>query len=88
MSKTYEMKDILDKLTGNICAYGDTNIDRKVLENIDNLEEFLVSKVNQLCTNYRLRDRNERSIREVAERSGEVLERIKYTIGYFENKED
>lgn len=88
MSKTYEMKEVLDKLTGNICAYGDTNIDRKVLENIDDLEEFLVSKINQLCTNYRLKDRNEYSIKEVAKKSEEVLERIKYTIGYYENKEE
>lgn len=87
MSKTYEMKDILEKLTGNICAYGDTNIDNNAIENIDEIEEFLVNKVNQLCTNARLSFRQEDSIKRVAQRSNESIERIKNILDYFETKE-
>ncbi len=82
--KKYNMSDILDKLTGNITAFGDTRIDNEAIENINEIEEFLLNKVNQLITNSRLLSRPEDSIKRVAERSNEVVERIKEIIEYYE----
>lgn len=88
VEKKYNMSDILEKLTGNICAYGSTEIDNKAIENIDELEDFLLNKVNQLASNASLSFRNEYSIKKVADRSNEVIERIKNTIEHYEDKED
>lgn len=86
-NKKYSMSDILDKLTGNITAFGDTRIDNEAIENIDEIEDFLLNKINQLITNSRLSFRQEDSIKRVAKRSKEVVDRIKEMINYYEEKD-
>lgn len=85
-NKSYSLKDILDKLVGDICVNGETNSDNESFDNICEVEEFLVSTINKLASNSKFKDRKEYSMKKVANKSDEVINRIKDVINYYEEE--
>lgn len=68
-----EIKDIIEKLIGNIAPVGETNEDNERYENIDNLEEVLNYVVEQLLDGYQYIGSRKASELKIANRCAGIL---------------
>ena len=73
----FSINQILYSLCGEIEPYGDTNIDQKRFENIENYYEVLFFIVSKLKKSAKLKDRQEFSIKKIAEKCEDILNELK-----------
>ena len=68
--------DIVRKLTGSLEPVGETNFDRKVYENLEEIEELLIPIITDLVYTSKEKDRVEASRKKCGEKAKEILESI------------
>jgi hypothetical protein len=69
--------EIIKRLIGNISAQGDTSLDEIVMKNLDYAETIFMYIFNRLESNAYMKDYPQYSIRQIANKSIEILEQVK-----------
>lgn len=73
----FSINQIIYSICGEIEPYGDTNIDEERFENIENYYEALFFIVSKLQKSAKLKDRQEFSIKKIAEKCEDILNELK-----------
>ena len=73
----YELDKIIIALLGEVRAFGDTNIDKERLDNLEDYFDLIKRLLLKLSENLQYKDRHEKSIRDLYERTIEMMEAIK-----------
>ena len=73
----YELDKIVVTLLGEVRAYGDTDIDKERLDNLEDYFDLIKCLLLRLSENIQYKDRHEKSIRDLYERTIEMMEAIK-----------
>ena len=73
----YELDKIIVALLGEVRAFGDTNIDKERLDNLEDYFDLIKCLLLRLSENIQYKDRHEKSIRDLYERTVEMMEAIK-----------
>ena len=73
----YELDKIIVALLGEVRAYGDTYIDNERLDNLEEYFDLTRCLLLKLSENLQYKDRHEKSIKDLYERTVEMMEAIK-----------
>ena len=73
----YELDKIVIALLGEVRAYGDTDIDNERLDNLEDYFDLISSLLLKLSENIQYKDRHEKSIRKIYQRTLEMMKTIK-----------
>jgi len=68
-----EITEIVDKLVGTYISHGESNIDAKALNNLDEVETLLNHIVTKLIDNANQKDSYEASVKLIGEKSSKIL---------------
>ena len=73
----YELDKIVVTLLGEVRAYGDTDIDNERLNNLEDYFDLINCLLLKLSENIQYKDRHEKSIRMIYQRTVEMMKAIK-----------
>ena len=77
--------EINNKLIGNICAWGETNEDERVIKRLDDVDWLVLRYIEDLVDNAKRIDDYRGSIKDVAIKSKVILDQIRLMIGEVDN---
>ena len=73
----YELDKIVVALLGEVRAYGDTDIDNERLDNLEDYFDLINYLLLKLSENIQYKNRHEKSIRKIYQRTVEMMKAIK-----------
>lgn len=76
----YDLKDIIDKLTGSVYPAGDSDIDDKILHNVEHKAELMIALIEEFIEVMAQRNRPESSVNRVVSAAASALADIQEKI--------